>query len=326
MVISISIAIIIILTVLSAGILGIFFRAYPGWRSTIEGILIKIGGLMFGPIIGLFIGAITDLLTVILTAGMFHYGYFIAALAYGFFAGLIRTVINISKNKTWNCLVIVSVLCLLACSWITYFLTITATDGEFHIEFLGVSKNLPLYFLLIFLWSICSGVIVLMYIIFLCNNTKKIRLAILNNNLKNKYLLTQKHYTNLFKKKNNLDKVNFKFMSFKKKSFKFIDYYDKRINELAAKVKPDNQTFSFFFIPVLALTIFGEGITSITIMPVFDSQLSGNVPIDDWIGIRMIIFPVIIVVNSFIITPIFSITNKMVSFNYADNLIVKSKI
>jgi LytS/YehU family sensor histidine kinase len=55
---------------------------------------------MFGPIIGLFIGAITDILTVILTAGMFHYGYFIAALAYGFFSGLVRTIINYTKNKS----------------------------------------------------------------------------------------------------------------------------------------------------------------------------------------------------------------------------------
>jgi hypothetical protein len=100
MVISISVTIILLLTVLSAGAMGIFFRVYPGWRVTIEGILIKIGGLLFGPIIGLFIGALTDILTVALTAGMFHYGFFIIALAYGFFSGIIRVFINICKKNT----------------------------------------------------------------------------------------------------------------------------------------------------------------------------------------------------------------------------------
>jgi LytS/YehU family sensor histidine kinase len=64
----------------------------------IEGILIKLGGLVFGPIIGIFIGGITDIMTVLLTAGMFHYGYFIAALAYGFFAGIVRNIIVGKKN------------------------------------------------------------------------------------------------------------------------------------------------------------------------------------------------------------------------------------
>jgi len=55
--------------------------------------------LLFGPIIGLFIGACTDLLSVALTAGMFHYGYFIAAMCYGLFAGLVRSLINVTHGK-----------------------------------------------------------------------------------------------------------------------------------------------------------------------------------------------------------------------------------
>ena len=75
MVIAISISIIILLTVITADIMGVVFRAWPGTRITIEGMLIKIGGLMFGPFLGIFIGALTDLLSVALTAGVFHYGY-----------------------------------------------------------------------------------------------------------------------------------------------------------------------------------------------------------------------------------------------------------
>jgi hypothetical protein len=99
MVVSIAIAAILLLTLITAGFMGVLFRAYPGWRVTIEGILIKIGGLLFGPIIGLFVGICTDLLSVELTAGMFHYGYFLAAMGYGLFSGLVRTAYNVCHGK-----------------------------------------------------------------------------------------------------------------------------------------------------------------------------------------------------------------------------------
>jgi hypothetical protein len=99
MIISIATAVLLLLTFVSGGLLGVMFRAYPGLRVTIEGILIKIGGLLFGPIIGVFIGVTTDLLSVALTAGMFHYGYFLAAIMYGLLSGIVRTILNITEGK-----------------------------------------------------------------------------------------------------------------------------------------------------------------------------------------------------------------------------------
>jgi hypothetical protein len=55
---------------------------------------------MFGPIIGIFIGAVTDILTVALTAGMFHYGFFFCSILYGFLAGIIRSLLNTTKKNT----------------------------------------------------------------------------------------------------------------------------------------------------------------------------------------------------------------------------------
>lgn len=99
MVVSVATAIIFSVTILSANGLGVVFRAYIGARLVIEGILIKIGGLLFGPFLGIFIGAFTDILTVILTSGVFHYGFFIAAIGYGMLAGLVKTIIVLSKNN-----------------------------------------------------------------------------------------------------------------------------------------------------------------------------------------------------------------------------------
>lgn len=92
MVIAISISCIIILIFLTGGIFGVLFRAYPGWRINIETILIKTGGLLYGPIVGLFIGAITDLLTIIITASSFHYGYFIVCIICGLISGLLHQI------------------------------------------------------------------------------------------------------------------------------------------------------------------------------------------------------------------------------------------
>jgi hypothetical protein len=100
-------------------------------------------------------------------------------------------------------------------------------------------------------------------------------------NIKTRYNPTENRYIALFKRKYKLEKINFKFFAFKKKMLNTLENHEKQIADLTSKIKPDSQTFSYFLIPVLALLILGEGITSITIMPVFDSQLSGNVPIDD---------------------------------------------
>jgi hypothetical protein len=63
--------------------------------------------------IGLFIGGCTDLLSIALTSGMFHYGYFIAAMFYGFFAGLIRSILNFCKKQQVEFVAICSILAML---------------------------------------------------------------------------------------------------------------------------------------------------------------------------------------------------------------------
>jgi hypothetical protein len=50
----------------------------------------------------MFIGAVTDLLSVALTAGMFHYGYFMAAIIFGLLSGLISVILNITKKNSFH--------------------------------------------------------------------------------------------------------------------------------------------------------------------------------------------------------------------------------
>lgn len=142
MVIAISVAIIILLTVLTADVMAVVFRAWPGTRMMLEGVLIKIGGLLFGPFIGMFIGGMTDLLSVAMTAGVFHYGYLIGAVGYGLFGGIIRMLFNWSKAKAWlftvYSTIISSVIGLVICLFLKYLVSGT----EFGVTFMGVTLQI----------------------------------------------------------------------------------------------------------------------------------------------------------------------------------------
>lgn len=150
MVISMTVAIIFSLTILSVNGFGVLFRAYVGSRMLIESILIKLGGLLFGPFIGIFIGAFTDLLTVILTSGVFNYGYFISAIGYGLIAGLIKTLMVYSK-KNHISFAILNTGMLLLLAIITFIIFLFLQDDftiNSVIQFNFLSKNFILYALI----------------------------------------------------------------------------------------------------------------------------------------------------------------------------------
>lgn len=102
MVIAVSVSAIIIIAAVTSGISNTIFRAFPGSRVAIESVLIKIGGLLFGPLLGMFIGAAVDFLAVALSGGVFHYGYLISAMAFGVFAGLVKTIIVYSGGNNFR--------------------------------------------------------------------------------------------------------------------------------------------------------------------------------------------------------------------------------
>ncbi len=166
MVISISIAIIVLLTFATADVMAVIFRAWPGTRVTLEGILIKIGGLLFGPIIGAFIGAMTDLLAVALTAGVFHYGYLIAAMAYGLIGGLIRSFFAVAKNKKINFAIISTViLSILTVGMLAYLYGIESLKDGVAIPILGtISQAVIVWYVVGFCLS-CIALIWICYTI-----------------------------------------------------------------------------------------------------------------------------------------------------------------
>lgn len=153
MVVALSVAVLIILTLITSNFLSVMFRAFPGTRVTIESIFIKIGGLLFGPFLGLFVGLLTDLLAVLMTAGVFHYGYFLSALAIGLLSGLVRTFATFnSQSKTKFCIYSTILFSLLIV--VTFFFINSSLESQLELEFgfkLIIQKNVVIIILTSFI-------------------------------------------------------------------------------------------------------------------------------------------------------------------------------
>ena len=128
MTVALTVAIVLLLMIVTADVISVIFRAWVGTRIILEGILIKIGGLMFGPIIGLCIGAATDFLTISLTGGVFHIGYFISAAFFGLLGGMIKYIVNISNKNEFKFSLFSTIL--LVFTGIACFLTIYYLSGD----------------------------------------------------------------------------------------------------------------------------------------------------------------------------------------------------
>ncbi|WP_412032137.1 hypothetical protein [Malacoplasma muris] len=168
MTIALSVAVLILMTIITSNLFSVLFRAFPGTRVTIEGILIKIGGLLFGPFLGLFIGMLTDLLSVLMTAGIFHYGYFVAAIGYGLIAGLIRTFVTFSsKNKLR--FAIYSTIALLLTGIITFYYFYTQTpETGLQIKF-GADILIPKMTMIVILVSFSGITIIILWTFYFLN-------------------------------------------------------------------------------------------------------------------------------------------------------------
>lgn len=313
MVISIAIATLLLLTVVSAGLLGVLFRAYPGFRVTIESVLIKVGGLLFGPIIGIFIGAVTDLLSVGLTAGMFHYGYFVAAMVYGLLAGIIKTIINISKGKQVRFAFISTILVSLV--GIASFLYILLQPQPYEIHFIATFYIKQWELALIIASIYVAGLATLWSCMFayyrstiLCNFGKVFYWF--------KYKLKILHFRNSFKKKHNLQETANAQLDW---SARFGVSANKALLNLTNKratIEKDNRhNWLFYFAPVLMIILLGEGIVNIFMLPQFDEMFS-LLKYDAWLGIRTLMLVITIPLNIAIVYPVYRIVCPAMKYDY----------
>ena len=86
------------------------FVVYPTVRIAFEGVLIKMSGYLFGPLIGVLSGGIAELLVNLLRPTYFHYSWTITIILYGLFSGLIRYMNSKSKEPEKLFFIITSII------------------------------------------------------------------------------------------------------------------------------------------------------------------------------------------------------------------------
>ncbi|KAF5271427.1 hypothetical protein FQR65_LT17605 [Abscondita terminalis] len=72
---------------------------FPPIRVAFEGVMIKITGLIFGPIVGLIVGITTEILVMLFVPSFIHPAFTICAVAYGFIAGVGSSFTRAGKGK-----------------------------------------------------------------------------------------------------------------------------------------------------------------------------------------------------------------------------------
>lgn len=321
MTIALSVAIILLLTVLTSGFLGIVFRAYPGWRVAIEQFLIQLGGLIFGPIIGAIIGALTDLLTIALTSGVFHYGYFFTCLICGIIAGIIKAIISFAKKDTVKFTIystIVILVLLVICSIYIFFQNYTL----FEITLFSIAIQFSKLQLIVI---VCAGAIFFVLIQWLLifflkhENFKLVMLMI-------KYNIYFKAHTDYYKwgmkNSSNRTKVSLNQARWFFKNSKRMNALSEQIanrKDLISKHLSKNNWIDTF-IPVLSLAIISQIISNCILLPYFDINFS-TFGFDYWLAFRTILFIPLLIFNLLIIFPTYKIVSKLVQYDYQSDII-----
>ncbi|MDR3330341.1 MAG: hypothetical protein LBS76_03610 [Mycoplasmataceae bacterium] len=323
MVISIAVATLLLLTVLSAGILGVLFRAYPGWRVNIEGILIKIGGLLFGPIIGMFIGAVTDLLSIALTAGMFHYGYFIACILFGLLSGLVRVLLNSTKGKQVN-FAIMSSLAIGAIAVVSIVYVMLLPEDPISITF-GVKFSIHLWQLSLIIGGIYGlGLIVLWICMFIYYKP-----MIVYQWASMSYWFRYKFKMNRFRKGlisgNDTQEVSDRQLVWWQQNGNGATQMSFGLQEKRNTIDKTNvRGRMFYFVPVLVTILIGETLVSTFILPEIDATFTPGYYM--WLGTRILLLSIMIPLNIAVIYPVYRIVCPAMKYNYVDDSLESIKI
>ena len=71
----------------------------PSVRVAFEGILVKVAGFLFGPVVGIVSAIVTELAVLIFVPTYFYHKFLLILMSFGAFSGLVRVFLT-SKAKT----------------------------------------------------------------------------------------------------------------------------------------------------------------------------------------------------------------------------------
>jgi len=320
MVIAIAIAIILLLSIISSGIMGAVFRIYPSVRILVESILITIGGLLFGPIVGVFVAAITDLLSVLLSAGMFHYAFFVIALWYGLLAGSVKSIINISKNSQFKftLLSIIGIAAVAVCNIMMVYYTKTDSFGG---TIIGIDIFLPktvfIWILLVFYASIILVLIVLICFI----NVRRISYFSIKTQYLFRYYIRFSYYKHKLMHSKNPDKVAYREMIWANKKSKQKQYFGEQMVLRRSRVVNHVPKWYNFFAPTLVVSTITQGFINICLMPTCSAQFGGGLSFEYWTALGIVELPIMFLLSLLIVFPVYAVVAKNFDYDYRTNIV-----
>ncbi|WP_052663501.1 hypothetical protein [[Mycoplasma] testudinis] len=289
-IIAIAVSIIILIMAVTGGLASVLFRAYPGTRVTIEIILVKIAGLLFGPIIGVVSGAIIDILTVALSGGFFHYGYFIAAIITGLLSGLLRVVITTSKVgrlKDLFLAIYASLFMIASAAVVIILISQIKQIGDgglvFNIPGLNIDVTLSLnhfFYIIIGFTIFILAIIWLMFIVWFYKSKR--------------YYYPLTHFT--YKRIKHPNHKNRLWLNARK------NWYNSLVS-------------------VIVLAASATLIMNILFLPIFDAEITAQ-PYTYWLLFRTIIAaPALFVIDIIVIYPVLLVISPIIKYNYEDELV-----
>ncbi|WP_462216941.1 Asp-tRNA(Asn)/Glu-tRNA(Gln) amidotransferase subunit GatC [Mycoplasmoides genitalium] len=280
MIIAVAVSVVLVLMALAGGLTAALFRGYPGFRVTLELILVKISGLLFGPIIGIFSAATIDFLTVIFSGGVFNIGYVLGAILTGMIAGILREVListSFLNNKTLSdfAYLVLSMGMVFASFLVTQFFVISVTQNlsafqsndqivlRFNASPLNFSISLQRYVQIIFYFAMV--VIITMVVLYFV------------------WIIKQKHFNYAYSK--------FFFRRYKHANHQFTLFVLTKEN------------WFYLILNVITLATTSLLMINIAFIPIFDTQTTGQT-YDFWLLVRLLFAPLIFLLDIIVIYPI----------------------
>jgi len=121
----------------------------PPIRVAFEGIMIKIAGMFFGPLVGLIVGLSTEALTILFVPSYIHPAFLLTAVMFGFIGGLTAFTQKFTGKKVWITFAIINVFIILY-GTLMFFVT-SSYDGEVNIYGFKIPTA---YYWIVFIGSI----------------------------------------------------------------------------------------------------------------------------------------------------------------------------
>jgi hypothetical protein len=81
-----------------------------------------------------------------------------------------------------------------------------------------------------------------------------------------------------------------------------------------------NDNWYQYLAPVILLIFVFEPLVDIILMPLFDAELGGGMPVSYWIPFRSVTFPFVALVNFAIVFPVYKTIMPMMKYDYTTSL------